>query len=105
MNLVIIRLVILIKPFRCSINSAKQAVVATFIALALVISGVVAIATPFTYDLVWNALFDVAMEQNEQQALKFEAFADSSMYQLQTLSSSSKVFFKVEVMIRVTMFV
>jgi len=81
MNLVIIRLVILIKPFKCSINNAKQAVVATFTALALVISGVVAIATPFTYDLVWNALFDVAMEQNEQQALKFEAFADSSIRQ------------------------
>jgi diguanylate cyclase (GGDEF)-like protein len=68
-------------PFRCSINNAKQAVVATFIALALVISSVVAIATPVTYDLVWNALFDVAMEQNEQQALKFEAFTQTSVRQ------------------------
>ncbi|WP_392340920.1 diguanylate cyclase [Moritella marina] len=68
-------------PFRCSINNAKQAVVATFIALAFVISSVVAIATPITYDLVWNALFDVAMEQNEQQALKFEAFAKTSILQ------------------------
>lgn len=67
--------------FRCSINNAKQAVVATFIALTLVVSGVVTIATPITYDLVWNALFDVAMEQNEQQALKFEAFADTSIRQ------------------------
>ena len=36
---------------------------------------------PLTYDLVWNALFDVAMEQNEQQALKFEAFAEASIRQ------------------------
>lgn len=68
-------------PFRCSINNAKQAVVATFVALACVISSVVAIATPITYELVWNALFDVAMEQNEQQALKFEAFAEASIRQ------------------------
>ncbi|GIC80185.1 diguanylate cyclase [Moritella sp. F3] len=68
-------------PFRCSINNAKQAVVATFIALAFVISSVVAIAMPITYDLVWNALFDVAMEQNEQQALKFEAFTKTSIRQ------------------------
>ncbi|CED60615.1 Diguanylate cyclase/phosphodiesterase with GAF sensor [Moritella viscosa] len=69
------------KKFRCSINNAKQAVIATFIALALVVSGVVAIATPITYGLVWNALFDVAMEQNEQQALKFKALADTSIRQ------------------------
>lgn len=39
------------------------------------------IATPFTYELVWNALFDVTMEQNEKQALKFEALAGSSIRQ------------------------
>ena len=80
-HIVILGLVMLKTKFRCSINNVRQAVVATFIALALVISGVVAIAAPITYDLVWNALFDVTMEQNEQQALKFESFAYSSIRQ------------------------
>ena len=70
-----------ITQFRCSINNARQAVIATFIALALVILSVVAIATPITYDLVGDSLFDVAMEQNEQQALKFETLADTSINQ------------------------
>jgi|GEM_PF-6753216 len=62
-----------------SVKSVKQAVIATFLTLSLVTTLIVFIATPFCYDLVWNALFEVAMEQSEQQANKFSNLADENI--------------------------
>lgn len=57
--------------FIYSVKTVRQAVAATFVMLSLVTAMIMLIAAPFCYNLVWNAIFDVTMEQSQRQAQKF----------------------------------